>query len=122
MQVLHAPDSNLRKVAVSKNTVVRSKSYNVPMLTPVVEYDADASAGGGVSCARRHSVSEMTSCLEESSPPGESGRSAAATGSLVQHFPASATCGGRTGGWERLFWRSTVKWSKALFMRKTRGH
>ncbi|NXM74163.1 PRR5 protein, partial [Serilophus lunatus] len=46
-----------------KNPVVRSKSYNNPLLTPVAEYEAEALAanGGGV---RRHSVSEMTSCLE----------------------------------------------------------
>lgn len=49
-----------------KNAVVRSKSYNVPMLTPLVEYDSDPSspAGTGLS-VRRHSVSEMTSCVEE---------------------------------------------------------
>ncbi|XP_053701010.1 proline-rich protein 5-like isoform X2 [Synchiropus splendidus] len=48
-----------------KNLVVRSKSYNVPLLTPVVESDPDSSSGGGV---RRHSVSEMTSCAEEAGP------------------------------------------------------
>lgn len=50
---------------VMKNTVVRSKSYNVPMLTPVVEHDPDHSSSVGVG-VRRHSVSEMTSCVEES--------------------------------------------------------
>uniref|UniRef100_A0A3Q4G996 Proline rich 5 n=1 Tax=Neolamprologus brichardi TaxID=32507 RepID=A0A3Q4G996_NEOBR len=50
---------------VVKNPVVRSKSYNVPMLTPVVEYDIDSSSGSGTSI-RRHSVCEMTSCMEES--------------------------------------------------------
>lgn len=61
----------------AKNPVVRSKSYNVPMLTPVVEYDLDSSAGSSVS-VRRHSVSEITSCLEESSSVAKS--SAGATG------------------------------------------
>uniref|UniRef100_A0A3B4GV43 Proline-rich protein 5-like n=1 Tax=Pundamilia nyererei TaxID=303518 RepID=A0A3B4GV43_9CICH len=46
---------------VVKNPVVRSKSYNVPMLTPVVEYDIDSSSGSGTGI-RRHSVCEMTSC------------------------------------------------------------
>ncbi|XP_077450161.1 proline-rich protein 5 isoform X1 [Stigmatopora argus] len=53
-----------------KNLVVRSKSYNVPVLTPVVEYDVDLCVGGGI---RRHSVSEMTSCVEESASVAESG-------------------------------------------------
>ncbi|XP_051546616.1 proline-rich protein 5 isoform X7 [Myxocyprinus asiaticus] len=44
----------------AKNPVVRSKSYNIPMLTPVAEYDSDGSVG-----IRRHSVCQMTSCLEE---------------------------------------------------------
>ncbi|KAL4640752.1 proline-rich protein 5 isoform X1 [Arapaima gigas] len=48
----------------SKNPVVRSKSYNIPMLTPVAEYDAEAGSVGSVG-VRRHSVCEMTSCLEE---------------------------------------------------------
>ncbi|XP_034528908.1 proline-rich protein 5-like isoform X2 [Notolabrus celidotus] len=57
--------------SAAKNPVVRSKSYNVPMLTPVVEYDVDSSVAGGASI-RRHSVSEMTSCLEETSSVAES--------------------------------------------------
>nr|XP_057933912.1 proline-rich protein 5-like isoform X2 [Doryrhamphus excisus] len=56
---------------VVKNPVMRSKSYNVPMLTPVVEYDVDPSGGGGAGI-RRHSVSEMTSCVEESASLAES--------------------------------------------------
>ncbi|CAL8358266.1 unnamed protein product [Lota lota] len=50
---------------LSKNPVVRSKSYNIPLLlTPVAEYDPDASSvgSGGI---RRHSACEITSCLEE---------------------------------------------------------
>ncbi|XP_019947640.1 proline-rich protein 5-like isoform X2 [Paralichthys olivaceus] len=70
----------------SKNPVVRSKSYNVPMLTPVVEYDVDSSIGGGAGI-RRHSVSEMTSCVEESSSVAEFN---ASTPSLAKHSLASA--------------------------------
>ncbi|KAM6961614.1 proline-rich protein 5-like isoform 2-T2 [Tautogolabrus adspersus] len=76
----------------AKNPVVRSKSYNVPMLTPVVEYDVDSSTGGPTSI-RRHSVSEMTSCLEESSSVAESTTTAdnnTSTSSL-NHSPASGT-------------------------------
>ncbi|XP_070785216.1 proline-rich protein 5-like [Enoplosus armatus] len=76
---------------VAKNPVVRSKSYNVPMLTPVVEYDVDSSAVG-VTGIRRHSVSEMTSCLEESSSVAESTTPATnntSTSSLANHSPAS---------------------------------
>ncbi|XP_076578241.1 proline-rich protein 5-like isoform X2 [Chaetodon auriga] len=76
---------------VTKNPVVRSKSYNVPMLTPVVEYDVDSSAGGGAGI-RRHSVSEMTSCLEESSSVAESTTTATnntSASSLANHSPAS---------------------------------
>ncbi|XP_077567388.1 proline-rich protein 5a [Stigmatopora nigra] len=53
---------------LSKNPVVRSKSYNIPLLlTPVAEYDADCGSagcagGGGI---RRHSACEISSCLEE---------------------------------------------------------
>lgn len=55
---------------LTKNPVVRSKSYNVPMLTPLVEHDSDtASVGGGG--IRRHSVCEMTSCLEEVLDPAD---------------------------------------------------
>uniref|UniRef100_A0A3Q3LTJ7 Proline rich 5a (renal) n=1 Tax=Labrus bergylta TaxID=56723 RepID=A0A3Q3LTJ7_9LABR len=49
----------------SKNPVVRSKSYNIPLLlTPVAEYDPDAGSvgSGGI---RRHSACEIISCLEE---------------------------------------------------------
>lgn len=48
----------------SKNPVVRSKSYNIPLLlTPVAEYDPDASSvgSGGI---RRHSACDII-CLEE---------------------------------------------------------
>ncbi|NP_001191341.1 proline-rich protein 5 [Monodelphis domestica] len=48
---------------MAKNPVVRSKSYNNPLLTPVAEYETEGSAANGTSI-RRHSVSEMTSCPE----------------------------------------------------------
>ncbi|NWY01983.1 PRR5 protein, partial [Nothoprocta ornata] len=48
---------------LAKNPVVRSKSYNNPLLTPVAEYESEAIAANGTGI-RRHSVSEMTSCLE----------------------------------------------------------
>lgn len=65
------------------------------MLTPVVEYDVDASTGGGAGI-RRHSVSEMTSCLEESSSSvaettttAINNTSDTSTSSLADHSPAS---------------------------------
>ncbi|CAN2391731.1 Proline-rich protein 5 [Pristimantis euphronides] len=48
---------------ITKNPVVRSKSYNNPLLTPVAEYEMENLAVNG-SGIRRHSVSEMTSLLE----------------------------------------------------------
>lgn len=41
--------------------MVRSKSYNTPLLNPVAEHEAEGAAAGGAGI-RRHSVSEMTSC------------------------------------------------------------
>ncbi|XP_054325706.2 proline-rich protein 5 isoform X4 [Pongo pygmaeus] len=58
---------------LAKNPVVRSKSYNTPLLNPVQEHEAEGAAAGGTSI-RRHSVSEMTSCPEPqgfSEPPGQ---------------------------------------------------
>ncbi|XP_007974239.3 proline-rich protein 5 isoform X1 [Chlorocebus sabaeus] len=58
---------------LAKNPVVRSKSYNTPLLNPVQEHEAEGTAAGGPSI-RRHSVSEMTSCPEPqgfSDPPGQ---------------------------------------------------
>ncbi|XP_014342541.1 proline-rich protein 5 isoform X2 [Latimeria chalumnae] len=51
---------------LSKNPVVRSKSYNNPMLTPVAEYESEAGGGGASNGTgiRRHSVSEVSSCTE----------------------------------------------------------
>lgn len=48
----------------ARNPVVRSKSYNVPMLTPVVEYETEATSVGSTGI-RRHSVCQMTSFQEE---------------------------------------------------------
>ncbi|KAM9313087.1 proline-rich protein 5 [Gastrophryne carolinensis] len=48
---------------LTKNPVVRSKSYNNPLLTPVAEYEMENLATNGTGI-RRHSVSEMTSLLE----------------------------------------------------------
>ncbi|XP_038636111.1 proline-rich protein 5-like isoform X1 [Scyliorhinus canicula] len=48
---------------LTKNPVVRSKSYNNPMLTPVAEYESEGSLVNGTSI-RRHSVSEMTTFIE----------------------------------------------------------
>ncbi|XP_012890887.1 PREDICTED: proline-rich protein 5 isoform X2 [Dipodomys ordii] len=52
--------------ALAKNPVVRSKSYNTPLLNPVAEHEVEgvAAAGGSSGSIRRHSVSEMTSCPE----------------------------------------------------------
>eukprot|EP00070_Physeter_catodon_P039614 XP_028346508.1 proline-rich protein 5 isoform X3 [Physeter catodon] len=48
---------------LAKNPVVRSKSYNTPLLNPVAEHEAEGAAASGAGI-RRHSVSEMTSCPE----------------------------------------------------------
>ncbi|XP_008313930.2 proline-rich protein 5-like isoform X2 [Cynoglossus semilaevis] len=75
----------------AKNPVVRSKSYNVPMLTPVVEYDTDSPTGVGTGI-RRHSFSEITSCVEESSSVAESTTNAGSNSGkscLANHSTAS---------------------------------
>ncbi|XP_066505290.1 proline-rich protein 5a [Hoplias malabaricus] len=46
------------------NPVVRSKSYNIPMLTPVAEYDSEVSSVSSVGI-RRHSACEVTSIMEQ---------------------------------------------------------
>uniref|UniRef100_A0A3Q0SFF3 Proline rich 5 n=1 Tax=Amphilophus citrinellus TaxID=61819 RepID=A0A3Q0SFF3_AMPCI len=78
----HSWSSKLGNSPTVKNPVIRSKSYNVPMLTPVVEYDIDSSTGGGTGI-RRHSVSEMTSCPS----PAEDTH---CTGSLEFNSPSSS--------------------------------
>ncbi|XP_060745399.1 proline-rich protein 5-like isoform X2 [Tachysurus vachellii] len=47
-----------------RNPVVRSKSYNVSMLTPVAEYETEPTSVGSAG-VRRHSVCQMTLCQEE---------------------------------------------------------
>ncbi|XP_063357289.1 proline-rich protein 5-like isoform X1 [Pelmatolapia mariae] len=94
--------SRLSSSPVVKNPVVRSKSYNVPMLTPVVEYDIDSSTGSGTGI-RRHSVCEMTSCVEESIPKTKSTTSApdnsnTSTSSLANHSSASTTSASLSDG------------------------
>ncbi|XP_058046520.1 proline-rich protein 5 isoform X2 [Ahaetulla prasina] len=44
---------------LAKNPVVRSRSYNNPLLTPVAEYETEGATANS-SSIRRHSVSEMT--------------------------------------------------------------
>lgn len=73
-----------------KNPVVRSKSYNVPMLTPVVEYDIDSSSGGSAGI-RRHSVCEMSSFMEESSSLTKSAARVADDTSASNSSTASTT-------------------------------
>lgn len=48
----------------SKNLVVRSKSYNMPMLTPVAEYETEAVSLSS-SSIRRHSVCQINLHQEE---------------------------------------------------------
>uniref|UniRef100_A0A3P9NA55 Proline rich 5 n=1 Tax=Poecilia reticulata TaxID=8081 RepID=A0A3P9NA55_POERE len=73
-----------------KNPVVRSQSYNVPMLTPVVEYDIDSSSGGSTGI-RRHSVCEMSSCVEESSSMNKCAARMSDDTSISNSFTASTT-------------------------------
>ncbi|XP_031420045.1 proline-rich protein 5a isoform X2 [Clupea harengus] len=54
--------------AHASNPVVRSKSYNIPMLTPVVEYDSEVGSLSSVGL-RRHSACEVISCLEHPDYP-----------------------------------------------------
>lgn len=54
--------------AHTSTPVVRSKSYNIPMLTPVAEYDSEVGSLGSVGI-RRHSACEVTSCLEQPGYP-----------------------------------------------------
>ncbi|KAJ8382041.1 hypothetical protein SKAU_G00028190 [Synaphobranchus kaupii] len=87
---------------LAKNPVVRSKSYNIPMLTPVVEYDSDGGSVGSVGI-RRHSVCEITLCAEEQGyaglAPGHApGTDTGSRASMVQlSLPGKQDSGGRTG-------------------------
>ncbi|XP_062856125.1 proline-rich protein 5a [Trichomycterus rosablanca] len=53
---------------LATNSVVRSKSYNIPMLTPVAEYDSEVGSVGSVGI-RRHSACEVSSCIEKPGYP-----------------------------------------------------
>lgn len=82
-----------------KNPVVRSKSYNIPVLTPVIEFDLDSSSGSATS-VRRHSVCEMPCCLEESSPKAPSAsrtKENTRASSLASSSPPSVGSPARTG-------------------------
>ncbi|KAM5288405.1 proline-rich protein 5 [Ctenodactylus gundi] len=62
---------------LAKNPVVRSKSYNTPLLNPVAEHEAEGTLAGSSASVRRHSVSEMTSCLEHQGFPDTPGQGSA---------------------------------------------
>ncbi|XP_026926297.1 proline-rich protein 5 isoform X4 [Acinonyx jubatus] len=68
---------------LAKNPVVRSKSYNTPLLNPVAEHEAEGAAAGGPGI-RRHSVSEMTSFPE---PQGFSGAPGQGPTAAFRHSP-----------------------------------
>ncbi|XP_060759550.1 proline-rich protein 5-like isoform X2 [Neoarius graeffei] len=69
----------------ARNPVVRSKSYNVPMLTPVVEYETEATTVGSTGI-RRHSVCQMTSFQEE---PAFSSTKSSPEMNITPHLSAS---------------------------------
>ncbi|XP_046728775.1 proline-rich protein 5 isoform X2 [Silurus meridionalis] len=82
----------------ARNLVVRSKSYNVPMLTPVEEYETETTLVGS-SGIRRHSVCQMTLCQEEpafssitSSPETNPASQLSASHPSVQQEPALSGC------------------------------
>ncbi|KAI5609533.1 proline-rich protein 5 isoform X3, partial [Silurus asotus] len=82
----------------ARNLVVRSKSYNVPMLTPVEEYETETTLVGS-SGIRRHSVCQMTLCQEEpafssitSSPETNPPSQLSASHPSVQQEPALSGC------------------------------
>lgn len=79
----------------SSNPVVRSKSYNIPMLTPVAEYDSEVSSVGSVGI-RRHSACDVTSCLEHQGYVGIETSSTPRL-SLDHDLPLSGVMRGATG-------------------------
>ncbi|XP_067247390.1 proline-rich protein 5 isoform X2 [Chanodichthys erythropterus] len=100
----------------AKNLVVRSKSYNIPMLTPVAEYDPESIAAAGVGI-RRHSVCQMTSFAEEPgfteappSPPTDVCQDPGHDGRVERQpsppsppiFPELGSGGGQEAGSERV--------------------
>ncbi|XP_045431043.1 proline-rich protein 5 isoform X4 [Pipistrellus kuhlii] len=71
---------------LAKTPVVRSKSYNTPLLNPVAEHEAEGAAGAGV---RRHSVSELPSCPDAPGPgPGPAGDRAPSPGTQSGPCPS----------------------------------
>ncbi|KAK3518225.1 hypothetical protein QTP70_033932 [Hemibagrus guttatus] len=87
-----------------RNPVVRSKSYNVPMLTPVAEYETEPTPAGG-SGVRRHSICQMTLCLEEpafsstkSSPETNITPQLSSSHPSVEHDSALTSCRGQKKG------------------------
>ncbi|XP_051492072.1 proline-rich protein 5 isoform X1 [Apus apus] len=102
---------------LAKNPVVRSKSYNNPLLTPVAEYETEGMAANGTGI-RRHSVSEMTSCLElqgysnlttimdSGSKSSMTATKSSLSGDLERPSPGSVQCSSKL---------STVEQQKGLF-------
>ncbi|XP_069759528.1 proline-rich protein 5-like isoform X2 [Narcine bancroftii] len=82
---------------LTKNPVVRSKSYNNPMLTPVAEYECEGTLVNGTGI-RRHSVSEMTTCNE---PEGFLNLSPCATTPTLDSMASTATRNHSPGEQER---------------------
>lgn len=79
---------------LAKNPVVRSKSYNTPLLNPVAEHEAEGAAAGGAGI-RRHSVSEMTSCPEPQGFAGAPGPGPAGAFGTSPSPPPSGPCPSR---------------------------
>lgn len=71
---------------LAKTPVVRSKSYNTPLLNPVAEHEAEGAAGGGAG-VRRHSVSELPSC-PDAPGPGPAGDRAPSPGTQSGPCPS----------------------------------
>nr|XP_019817509.1 PREDICTED: proline-rich protein 5 isoform X3 [Bos indicus] len=79
---------------LAKNPVVRSKSYNTPLLNPVAEHEAEGAAAGGAG-VRRHSVSEMTSCPEPQGFADTPGPGPAGAFGTSPSSPPSGPCANR---------------------------
>ncbi|XP_004589489.3 proline-rich protein 5 isoform X1 [Ochotona princeps] len=80
---------------LAKNPVVRSKSYNMPLLNPVAEHEAEGSAAGSTSL-RRHSLSAMTSCEPQGRPASPAQDTAASAGTFLSSpAPHSGPCHSR---------------------------
>uniref|UniRef100_A0A8B9Y2N5 Proline rich 5 n=1 Tax=Bos mutus grunniens TaxID=30521 RepID=A0A8B9Y2N5_BOSMU len=79
---------------LAKNPVVRSKSYNTPLLNPVAEHEAEGAAAGGAG-VRRHSVSGMTSCPEPQGFADTPGPGPAGAFGTSPSSPPSGPCANR---------------------------